>query len=80
MFLLYNSEVVGEPAIALAPAVTAITSPGLTAHAAFEKKMNEQMSKGEVLFDSGPILPIESNIVSIESSAAQPQPIKINKP
>lgn len=81
-FFLHNSEVVTEsPTALVAPAVSANTSPGLTAHAAFEKKMNEQMSKGEVLFDSGPIInAIESNNVSTESnSLAQPQPTKPNK-
>lgn len=81
MFLFHNSEVVTEPPTVIAhPAVTENTSPGLTAHAAFEKKMNEQMSKGEVLFDSGPIIAIESNNVLTESNTSvQPQAPKVNK-
>lgn len=80
MFILHNSEVVTESKTVLAPTVIANTSTGLTAHAALEKKMNEQMSKGEVLFDSGPINAIESNTVPTEiNSTAQPQATKINK-
>lgn len=80
MFLSHNSEVVTESQTVVAPAVAVNTSPALTAHAALEKKMNEQMSKGEVLFDSGPIIAIESNNVTTESNnSGQPQATKTNK-
>lgn len=48
-----SSEAVAEATtVAAVPTITSSSSPSITSANAFEKKMNEQMSKGQVVYDS----------------------------